>query len=438
MRTRCFVVRMVVASCLVISAGALSAEPFGQGGNLDARITVSFADANVADVLKAFSKDYGINLVLEEGIVGTVTANFAETRIGDALDAMLAMVGCGWESRGDIVMVFQSKPVRKVFRVDYAMSDELKAEIRSLLSESGTLAVDPASSSVMVIDRPANVEQVGAFLELSDSGQQQVMIEASIVEVALGKDDEMGVNWEWLDSKLLGLDGVAGTVTQTLAPLSPEGSDDEAVWDGFGFAMSHRKASFLLQAIAKHTNVDLLSAPRVATLNNRQAVIKVIEKVPYVKASTDIAQAGYISTKQEVEFEEVGIMLEATPQIGLGGTIFLKIRPEISEVTEWFNGQPVVDKRSVETTVKIADGETVIIGGLLRNGLTQSISKVPLLGDIPGLGVLARHKVEVNQKTELLIFISPRIVGTSSTDENREAGERLDGMREGIHEGLLR
>jgi type II secretory pathway component GspD/PulD (secretin) len=423
----------------VLLAGEGLAEPFGAGARLDARISVSFADADVADVLKAFSKDYGINLVVEEGITGKVTANFADTRIGDALDAVLAMVDCGWECRGDIVLIFQSKPIRKVFAIDYAMSEEFKAEISRLLSETGTLAIDPASSSIMVIDRPANVERISAFLELSDSQRQQVMIEASIVEVALGKDDEMGVNWKWLDSKILGLEGVSGTLTQGLAPAGPGASDDEDTWDGFGFAVSHHRASFLLQAIAKHTNVDLLSAPRVATLNNRKAVIKVIERVPYIKASTDIAQAGYVSTREEVEFEEVGIMLEATPQIGPDGAIFLNIKPEISEVTAWFNKQPVVDKRSVETSVKVSDGETVIIGGLLRNGTTQAISKVPVLGDVPGLGLLLRHKVEVDQKTELLIFISPRIVTAESARKDAgSAGERLDRMRSGIHRGLLR
>ncbi len=399
---------------------------------------MSFKNAPISDVLRAFSRDYRLNIVIEDGIEGEVTANFENVSVGDALSAILEIVGCGWERKGNVIMVAQKKPIRRLFKVDYPITEELRTQIQELLSGDGKVVVDPASSTILIIDLPQYVSTVGEFLKLSAGNTKQVIIEAKIVEVGLDKNDEMGIDWNKIDFSPLGIADVTAEVTQSLAPLPPDPNEEGAGWSGFQFAISHERASFLLQALAKHTNVDLLSSPRVATLNNQKATIKVIEKIPYVRVSTDIAEAGYISTRQEVEFEEVGIVLEATPQIAPDGDIFLTIRPEVSEVTRWFNGQPVVDKRTVETRIKVGDGETVIIGGLLRNSTTQTISKVPLLGDIPGLGILMRHKEEVRRKTELLIFISPKVIPSKSqADVIQETESRLDEMRNQIKPGLF-
>ncbi|MFH1312054.1 MAG: hypothetical protein ABIJ00_02400 [Candidatus Eisenbacteria bacterium] len=439
MKTRIRFMLLVLPVLLITTSATVRAEPFNRDPRFDKRASVSFRGVDIVDVLKAFSEDYGINIVIEEGIEGTVTANFDSAGVGDALDAILSMVGCGWEQRGDVILVFQSRPIRKVFAVNYTLDDAFRVELENLLSDTGKLVVDPASSSVMVIDRPVHVETVEEFLSLADPARQQVMIEARIVEVTLDRDDEMGIDWSRLDYSLGGLDNITGTAVQNLAPQPLGGDQQSSGWDGFEFAVSHERATFLLQAIAKNTNLDLLSAPKIATLNNRRAVIEVIEKIPYVKSSTDIAEAGFISTKQEVEFEEVGIKLEATPQIAPDGTVFLKIRPEVSEVTEWFDGQPVVDKRSVETNIRVGDGETIIIGGLLRDGVTQTVTKVPILGDIPGLRILFRHKTEVTRKTELLIFITPRIVaGNAIADDVKQGEQKLEEMRGNIKTGLLR
>ncbi len=433
------ILTVAAVTCNLLLPGLLRCEPFQGNPKFDREITMSFRKADVADVFKAFSQDYGISLVIEDGIEGEITAHFEQTTVGDALDAIVSMAGCGWEQRGGIILVFHSRPISKVFGLDYTLSDSFRAELEGLLSDGGRIVFDPASSGIMVIDAPANVKRIESYLALADPDRQQVMIEASIVEVSLGKDDEMGVDWNRIDYSLLNADGVTGEITQSLAPGASTGTDQQTGWDGFQFAVSHERGSALLRAIATNTNMDLLSAPKIATLNNQKAVIKVTERVPYIKTSTDIAEAGFISTKEETEFEEVGIILEATPQISADGSVFLSIRPEISEVTSWFNGQPVVDSRSVETTIKVGDGQTVIIGGLLRDGVTQTINKVPLLGDIPGLGLLLRSKREVQTKTELLILITPRIVDAGAlSQEARTRDAALDRMRDSIRTGLLR
>ena len=441
---------VLTAILLIMAAGAVSpagGNPFRDNEELQATVDMSFSDADIKDVLKAFSRDYGISIVIEEAIEGKVTANFADVTVGEALESVLAMAGCGWERRGDIIMVSQEKPVKRVFSVGYKLNENLTLQIQSLLSDAGQLVVDPSSSSIMVIDRAPNIEMIDAFLNLSDLRKKQVMIEAKIVEVNLGKDDELGGNWEFLNLSVFGMKGVSSDVMQNLAPeyatdnygrgTSGTG-DDELPYRGFQFQVSNTDADFLLQALARDTKLDLLSAPRVATMNNEPAVMRVIEKVPYVSSLTELTQYGHVNSKTEIEFEEVGITLEATPQIAPDGAIFLKIRPEISEVVEWFNGTPVVDKRSVETTIKVMDGGTVIIGGLLKDTTLQSVTKTPILGDIPGLGVLFRGKRESKTKAELLIFISPVIIDDEQIAREIEAREEsLDSMRRQIKSGLF-
>ncbi len=444
--------RKAIALCaLVVAAAAcwavpLFGNPFEDSEALQATVSMSFAEANINDVLKAFSKDYGISVVMEDNIEGRVTANFENVTIGEALESVLAMVGCGWEMRGDIIMVSQQRPVKRVFHLGSQVNEGIREQLQSLISDSGQLIVDPASGSVMVIDRAANLERIDAFLGLSDMRRKQVMIEARIVEVSLGSDDEMGINWSILNASILDMEGVTSDWAQNLAPearqedtgLSGSGGDLPD-YRGFEFQVSRNDADFILQALARDTNLDLLSAPRVATLNNEPAVIKVLERVPYVSSLTELTQYGSTTSKTEVEFVDVGITLEATPQLAPDGSVFLRIRPEISEVVEWFNGTPVVDRRSVETTVRVADGGTVIIGGLLKDVTLQSISKTPILGDIPVLGFLFRSKREQTTKSELLVFISPTVISEEQMVreiENREQG--MDEMRQDIKKGLFR
>ncbi len=439
------VVSAILAAAVASAALPLSANPFDDEA-LQATVSISFADADINDVLRAFSRDYGISVVMEENIQGKVTANFENVGVGQALEAVLAMVGCGWEQRGDIIMVSQQKPVKRVFHLGYKLDDGLEERLRGLLSDSGQIIVDPASASVMVIDRAANLDRIGTFLGLSELRGKQVMIEARIVEVSLGSDDEMGINWSILDASVFGIEGMTSDWIQNLAPAPrPEetglgGQTGEMPdYRGFEFAVSKNNVDVILQALAKDTKLDLLSAPRVATLNNQPAVIEVLEKVPYVSTLTELSQYGSTTSKTEIEFVDVGIKLEATPQLAPDGEIYLKIRPEISEVVEWFSGTPVVDRRTVETTVRVADGGTVIIGGLLKDSILQSISKTPILGDIPFLGFLFRNKREKTIKSELLIFISPTTIENAQMAREIEAREEnLENMRRDIKRGLFR
>ena len=428
-------------------AAPLSGNPFEDNEALQATVSMSFVDANINDVLKAFSKDYGISVVMEDHIEGRVTANFENVAVGEALESVLAMVGCGWEMRGNIIMVSQQRPVKRVFHLGCQVNEALGEQLTALISDAGQLIVDPTSASVMVIDRAANLERIEAFLNISDLRQKQVMIEARIVEVSIGSDDEMGINWRVLNASVLGIEGMTSDWAQNLAPeprqeestLGSTGGSDIPTYRGFEFQVSKNDVDFILQALAKDTNLDLLSAPRVATINNEPAVIKVIERVPYVSTLTELSQYGSTTAKTEIEFVDVGITLEATPQLAPDGSVFLRIRPEISEVVEWFNGTPVVDRRSVETTVKVSDGGTVIIGGLLKDITLQSISKTPILGDIPGLGFLFRSKREQTTKSELLVFISPTIIEEEQmAREIEQRQESMDDMRQDIKTGLFR
>ena len=177
----------------------------------------------------------------------------------------------------------------------------------------------------------------------------------------------------------------------------------------------------VLKALANSYDTNILSAPRITTVNNRPAEIKIIQKLPWAEPEVEMSDQG-IAITWNINFEEVGIILKVTPTITDDGKIVMELEPEVSEkvddyqltvvqgTTEIPYTVPVIDKRSADTKVVIGNGQTLIIGGLIKEKNTKGVTKVPILGDIPLLGWFFKSKKDTKDKTELLIFVSPTIV----------------------------
>jgi type II secretory pathway component GspD/PulD (secretin) len=165
-------------------------------------------------------------------------------------------------------------------------------------------------------------------------------------------------------------------------------------------------------------DTNILSAPRITTVNNRKAEIKIIESYPWAEPEASTDQNGNVTVTWKINYEEIGIVLKVEPTINNDGMISMVLEPEVSEKTGDLElttsgvtyKVPIIDKRSASTKVVIGDGQTLIIGGLIKDKTTKGSTKVPLLGDIPGLGYLFKSKKDTTDKTELLIFVSPTII----------------------------
>ena len=319
-------------------------------------------------------------------------------------------------------------------------AQEVSTNIRGLLSSQGKILYGNEPNSIMVIDYPENTQRVAEYLDALDIAPRQVLIEARVVEVKLQKEHALGVNWKAMADKgylplgrfkagSAALGGQPGLLEQVIPYKStfyPPGQSTSGQESPFTFAIFDDNINLVLQTLASALDTDILSAPKIATVNNQEAEIKITQKLPWAEptlsSSSGTGGSTTISVTWEVNYEEVGIKLKVTPIINDDGKISLSLVPEVSEktgdltLTVSQSGTsinytvPIIDSRTASTKVVVGDGQTLIIGGLIKDKTTKGASKIPLLGDIPVLGYLFKSKKDTRDKTELLIFVSPKII----------------------------
>ncbi|MFH1339339.1 MAG: hypothetical protein ABIH40_05810 [Candidatus Omnitrophota bacterium] len=308
---------------------------------------------------------------------------------------------------------------------------QVASDVQVLLSNQGKVLFGSEPNSIMVIDYPENIQRVQEYLEMVDVPAQQVLIEARVVEVKLQGEHALGINWSAFAEKggfemgQFRVGSTAGGALEQTIPYKPTYYPPAQTVTGeespFTVTIFDENINIVLKALANSLNTNILSAPRVTTVNNREAEIKVVQKLPWAEPEVEMSDAG-IAITWSVNFEEVGIVLKAMPTISEDGKITMVLEPEVSEKVgdyelKVIQGEievpytvPIIDKRSAQTKVIIGDGQTLIIGGLIKEKITKGVTKVPLLGDIPGLGWFFKSKRDIKDKTELLIFVSPTII----------------------------
>lgn len=327
-----------------------------------------------------------------------------------------------------------------IFIASLSSAQEISDNIRGLLSRQGKVIYGNEPNSILVIDYPENIQRVAEYLDTVDVAPQQVLIEARVVEVKLQKEHALGVNWKAFADKgyipmgrfkggaLTALGSLPSPPQQTIAvkpTFFPPGQTTTGQESPFTFSIFDDNINIVVQTLASALDTDILSAPKVTTVNNREAEIKVIQRLPWAEPTLTESTSGSstaVSVTWEITYEEVGIKLKVTPVINDDGKISLTLLPEVSEktgdltLTATQSGTsinytvPIIDTRNAATKVVIGNGQTLIIGGLIKDKATKGASKVPLLGDIPILGYLFKSTKDTQDKTELLIFVSPKII----------------------------
>lgn len=265
-----------------------------------------------------------------------------------------------------------------------------------------TVIADPNTNSLIVVSLPENAELIKQILAQLDKIPQQVMIETIIVEASLDSSNQFGVEWQYVQNNMGGK-GNTGTFQQTfgLQTATPAPT-------GFKFTMTGSNLTGFLNAMQADTKFQVLSTPRIFTANNSEAQINISQQIPYV-----------LSTLQDVNgnlsynygFLNVGIILTVLPRITADGYVAMDITQTANDLNGYtsFNA-PIVNQREATTSVAVKDGETIILGGIIRNQVTSTVNKIPLLGDIPFLGNLFKSTSKDKQKTELLVFLTPRVI----------------------------
>lgn len=316
----------------------------------------------------------------------------------------------------------------------FANAQQVSNNIKVLLSTEGRVLYGEEPNSIVVTDYPENIQRISEYLDVVDTVPQQVIVEARVVEVTLNEENSLGVNWQLFAQKggleigpvkiANSVGGVAGLQQQipflnpSYLPFSTVEADE---LDPFTFAIFDENINIVLNALASGLDTTILSAPSVTTVNNREAQIQVTENLPWAEPQVQMSDFG-IAITWKINFEAVGITLKVTPTINEDGKITMTLIPEVSEKVSDYpltvqQGNttipytvPVIDKRTASTKVVIGNGQTLIIGGLIKDKTSKGQVKVPLFGDLPVLGHLFKSKKDMVQKTELLIFVSPTII----------------------------
>ena len=317
------------------------------------------------------------------------------------------------------------------------------------------IQIDPETRSVIVVADDDTQKEVMKVIDNLDRPKPQVLIKVLFAQVTLDKNLNLGLEGNYsfnvgpqpLTQILSGLATTATTTnsssvtsgtltTSTSAPaLTTLIPPTSGIATNFGLA-SQNTGSFLrlntatatatLYALAQKGDVNILSRPSILARNNQQAVIVVGQEVPLITNSQITALGQTINT---VQYQDVGIILRVTPFISSGRTVEMIVSPEISSLSSQTVpisntvSAPVINKTSAETVVVTPDATTVVIGGMMQKQQTSSVDKIPILGDIPLLGNAFRHTVKADEKTELLIFLTPYIVEGTASLKQLSAGE---------------
>ena len=274
-----------------------------------------------------------------------------------------------------------------------------------LLSEAGNARVDALTGTIVVTDRRENLDLVEEFLRRMElAAKRQVVLEARIMEVTLNDAHEFGINWN------MDYDGF--TVNSVMATAN------SAI--NLGWVAQGITADIMVNMLATQGEVNVLSSPRIHVLNNQAAVINVGETVPYLIWNRECDDNGnncmWVPT---VEKEQAGISMGVTPQISEDGMVTLHIVPVINGLVGWettiLQGGPtyrvpIIDTRGTDSIIRVADGATIVIGGLIQESHTEDVRGIPFLKDIPVLGAVFGNQVRDVSKSELVITLTPTIV----------------------------
>lgn len=394
----------------------------GGGGGTPAAGYSTLIDSDTADIWGDIQDG------LEAIIFGRPTREYKDEKLSDGTQLKMRIT-----SRGGMITEEVGGGETKTVKEEGQGKTEWTTTHAPYILEKGDsgkrLLINKVSGTIMVTDYPGNLNKVAEFLEvLEGAAHRQVVIRAKIVEVTLSDEYQLGIDWEFIQNELR-LEDLIFSLGAKPRGLIKFGEEKSTVVGGTGNTAAF---SDVIGALSKQGNVRVLSSPRIATLNNQKAIIKVARQDVFFTQSFGFA-GGFGGAAQSLQpaTVDIGIVLDVLPQIGSDGTLTMSIHPSVSEkVDEVPNPAggtfPIVDIRETNTTVRIADGQTAIIGGLMREFTDEQEKGIPGLKSIPLLGRLFSHTSVIKQNAELVIMLTPTILVGKTVDVlSNEERERL-------------
>jgi type IV pilus assembly protein PilQ len=436
------------------------AERFAYTGE---KLSLNFQDIDVRSVLQLIADFTDLNLVASDTVQGNITLRLQNVPWDQALDLVLKTKGLDKRKIGNVLLVAPADEIaarerqemeaqkqiaelaplrRELIQVNYAKASQIATLFQSVTSGNsdvrGSVTVDDRTNSIIAYQTQEQLDELRRVVTQLDIPVRQVMIEARIVEANVDYSKSLGVRWggaltsnggKWNAFGKDGNIGIKDGDTTNCGPFAgnctlPTNSSNSPIpfvdmgalnatsGLGIGFITNHAILDLQLSAMEKTGNGEVVSQPKVVTSDKETAKILKGSEIPYQEASS----SGATSTS----FKEAALSLEVTPQITPDNRIIMdvKVTKDEADFANAVNGVPPIKKNEVNAKVLVTDGETIVIGGVFSNTQTKSVDKVPFLGDLPFVGRIFRRDYVQDQKSELLVFITPRIMNTQAITLN--------------------
>lgn len=376
-----------------------------------AAFSVDFApNTPVVEALRALGYKAGKNIVINGELSGTVSVHLDDTDFDSALKAISLANNFSYEYLGDTVLIAPKQAMNGIatFRLKH-IEPELAAKQLGLLVEDDDVVVNNDMHTITVLGSTAELQRIRQQVEEIDNAQQQVTIKATVIELARSKARSMGLSY-----------------------LSDVWSKDTSIsgYNGFKFSVTSAHEENLGSG-------NVLARPSITTFDGRKASILMGDKVPVFTSSSDSTDSDSDST-MSVEYKEVGVKLEVLPRINEEDkeTITMVIKPSVSTISQWVesgnNKAPQISERSAETTLRVKSGETILLGGLLKDEEIKNIKQIPFLSKLPILGEIFKSRSIDKRNTEILIAITPTIL----YDEDGKPKVGLQKLKPSLQEKL--
>ncbi|MFW9269512.1 type IV pilus secretin PilQ [Pseudomonas sp. NR3] len=415
------------------------------------KLSLNFQDIEVRSVLQLIADFTNLNLVASDTVQGGITLRLQNVPWDQALDLVLKTKGLDKRKVGNVLLVAPADEIaarerqelesqkqiadlaplrRELLQVNYAKAADIAKLFQSVTSaeakadERGTITVDERTNNIIAYQTQDRLDELRRIVAQLDIPVRQVMIEARIVEANVDYDKSLGVRWggsiqnkgNWNssgvttgDSTTIGTPGSTGT-NQPFVDLGASGNTSGI---GIAFITDNVLLDLELTAMEKTGNGEIVSQPKVVTSDKETAKILKGTEIPYQEASSSGATS--------VSFKEASLSLEVTPQITPDNRIIMEVKVTKDE-PDYLNkvqDVPPIKKNEVNAKVLVNDGETIVIGGVFSNTQSKVVDKVPFLGDVPYLGRLFRRDVVSEKKSELLVFLTPRIMNNQAIAVSR-------------------
>ena len=407
------------------------------------KVSLNFQAIEVRTVLQLLADFTQFNLVVSDAVQGSISLNLQDVPWDQALDLVLKSKDLGKRLEGNVLLIAPSEEIaareryelearqqlaelaplrRELVQVNYAKAADIAKLFQSVTdgqaSEGarGSITVDERTNNIIAFQSGAQLDELRRIVAQLDVPVRQVMIEARIVEVGVDFERNLGVRWggalntagKWSAGGIVPATEAGAEPGTLSAPFVDMGVKGKTSGLGIAFITNNVLLDLELSAMEKTGNGEIISQPKVVTSDKETAKILKGTEIPYQESSSSGATS--------VSFKEASLSLEVTPQITPDNSVIMEVvvTKDEPDYMNMVNNVPPIKKNEVKAKVLVKDGETIVIGGVFSNTQSKVVDKVPFLGDLPYVGRLFRKDLVLEKKSELLVFLTPRIMNNQA------------------------